>query len=125
MINEFKAKFGDKWNDDWFVQEVCDYCDEFVNTPGDNKYLARFFDYKLFIDSICEKNEHSIWAVTVKKDVKALRQILYYHCRPYATKCCDENGDVKYICEADKLYLITNADLNLLDNNSGKIVYVD
>jgi len=134
MIDEFKTKFGDKWNNNWFVQEVGDFCDEFVNTPGDNKYLARFFDYTKFIETVCYEDDYTIWTLSVKNnhphnrqshDVEVLIQVLPYKCKPYPGTRYNNDGNAEYFCELNDLYLITNADLDLLDNNSGKIAYAD
>jgi hypothetical protein len=117
MIDAFKAKFGNKWNDDWTVAELGEYLDNYVDALGCSA-IARHIDYGSIISSLCyddmtvwkcvddEKGHPSNFNCKFNEDDIAQPHRFY-----------NNAGLARIGCKTDGLFVITDADMHYYDND--------
>ena len=117
MLSAFKAKFGDKWNEDWTVCELRSFCDEFVETMGGSA-VARYIEYGAIVDAFIDDG-YTVWKFVETETDHTFEGQDTYTETSYDIVCRDRRynrkGEPEWRCHTDGLWVITNADTDLLE----------
>jgi len=117
MLSAFKAKFGDKWNDDWDLSELGDFCDEFIENSGGSA-LARYMDYGALMRALHDDG-YTIWKFVETETGHSFTGEDAHdfddNTVAWVGHRWNGQGELEYYCETDGLWVITNADTDLLE----------
>jgi len=121
MAQAFTDRFGDKWNDDWFVEDLREFCDGIVRMSGGER-LSRYMDYGRMLETMCKEENYTIWRIAEYEDgvVEWSGEDAHdfdYHEIAWVSNSpdYDKDGIPVWKCATDGMWLITNADTDLLD----------
>jgi hypothetical protein len=112
MIEAFKAKFGDQWNDEWTVAELGNYLDTYLENVNCTA-VAQHIDYGSVISSLCYDN-FTVWKFVENANGKPSFNCKFNEdeiARPERTYSADGSPCVR--CATDGLFVITDADMYL------------
>jgi hypothetical protein len=120
MAQAFIDRFGDKWNDDWFVEDLREFCDGIVRMNGCES-LSRYMDYGRMVETMCKEEGYTICRLVEYDEVEWYGEDAHdfdYQETAWASTSpdYDENNKPIWKCATEGMWLITNADIDLLED---------